>query len=298
MRKKSIVGVILIIFGLIWIAELTGIIIIDWSETIKTLWPLLFIAIGISLLAGRKKLITTVTWLLTVAVFVGYGIIRGEKRDLRKDKLWFIKAETENYPAEDKILMDSEIQEGKLIIQLGPARINIEDGNNGYLAKLDSNIPNLEQQQTRGRQAVLKYIHQNYEKSNVAGSFDLKINHSIPWEMDTTFSVVDGKLNFRKIPVKKLNLKLGVGDLVLIIGDKQEYTVVDIQAGATELDIYIPENAGIMLKSGKLLSNLSFHNINITNQDGVYISENYETASQKIEMHIQSAVSTIDIFAE
>jgi len=298
MRKKSIVGVILIIFGLIWIAELTGIIIIDWSETIKTLWPLLFIAIGISLLAGRKKLITTVAWLLTVAVFVGYGIIRGEKRDLRKDKLWFIKAETENYPAEDKILMDSEIQEGKLIIQLGPARINIEDGNNGYLAKLDSNIPNLEQQQTRGRQAVLKYIHQNYEKSNVAGSFDLKINHSIPWEMDTTFSVVDGKLNFRKIPVKKLNLKLGVGDLVLIIGDKQEYTVVDIQAGATELDIYIPENAGIMLKSGKLLSNLSFHNINITNQDGVYISENYETASQKIEMHIQSAVSTIDIFAE
>jgi len=300
MKKRSTVGLVLILAGVVWFINLTDFIHVNWYVAAKTLWPLVLIAIGISLVAGRYKFVTMLVWVLTFAVFIGYGIIHGNRKELKSRQEFFeIKsAETEKIPAEDKIVLDSETLEGKLIIDLDIARINIEDGNSNLLAKLDTNIPNLEQQHIGGKQTVLKYIHHNKEKSNAASNFNLQISHAIPWEMETTFSVVDGKLNFSRIPVKKLALKLEVGDLDLVIGNKQEHTVIEIQAGAADLDIYIPENVGLMVNSGKLFSNISFHNIKMTNQDNIYISDNYENALHKIEMHIQSALSTIEIFAE
>jgi len=299
MRRKSI-GLFLILIGIAWIIDLTGFVQVDWSKSLKTLWPVVLIAIGVTMVAGRYKLLTTVVWVLTFAVFVGYGIYREEdnKFEFKKEASELNNVVDMKVPAEEKIALDELTEEGRLIIELGTAKINIDDGNEDLLVKLDTNIPGIEQQLARGRQAVLKYIHQEQEKSNVVRSFNLQMNHTIPWEMDTTFSVVDGRLNLRNIPVRKLNLKLGVGDLDLIIGKQQEYAVISIQAGATDLDIYVPEDVGLMVKTGNLLTNLSFHNINMTNQDNVYTSDNYEEANQKVEMQIQSAVSTIEIFAE
>ncbi|HEY8420258.1 MAG TPA: LiaF domain-containing protein [Thermoclostridium sp.] len=299
MRKKSI-GLILILIGIAWIIDLTGFIEVDWSKSIKVLWPVILIAIGVSMVAGRYKLVTRVVWILTFAVIVGYGIYQEDENrfEFKKEITEFKDAGTEKVPAEGEILFDSQTEEGKLIIELGTAKINIEDGSKDLLVKLDTNIPNIEQQLAKGKQAVLKYISQDYEKSNVVSSFDLQINQTIPWEMDTTLSVVDGELNLSQIQLKKLNLKLGVGDLDLIIGKQQEHAVINIQAGATDLDIYLPEDSGLMVKTGNLLTNLSFHNINMTSQDNVYISDNYEQAERKVEMNIQSAVSTIEIFAE
>ena len=120
----------------------------------------------------------------------------------------------------------------------------------------------------------------------------------IPWGVDANLAVVDGKIDFSKIPLEYLNLKLGAGALELSIGEQQVHTVMNIQAGATSLDIYIPENSGCMIKSENVFSNLSFHNIELTKHDDVYISENYENADNKIEIHIQSAISAIEIYAE
>ncbi|NLM10870.1 MAG: cell wall-active antibiotics response protein [Clostridiaceae bacterium] len=301
MRKKSVIGLILILTGIAWIINLTGFIHVDWSKAIKTLWPLILIAIGVSMVAGRYKLVTTVVWILTFAIFIGFGIYQKDENnhEFKKERADHREyVDIKKTPAEDEIAFDSITEEGKLIIDLDTVKINVEGADNSLLAKLNTNIPNLEQQLATGKQAVLKYITQDYEKGNIVSSFDLQINQTIPWEIDTTLSVVDGRLNLSKIPANKLNLKLGVGDLELIVGKQQEHTVINIQAGATDLDIYIPEDVGLMVKSGKLLTKLSFHNINMTNQDNVYVSENYDKANQKVEMHIQSAVSTIEIFAE
>ncbi|AGC68092.1 hypothetical protein Cst_c10960 [Thermoclostridium stercorarium subsp. stercorarium DSM 8532] len=300
MKRKSTVGLVLIFIGIIWIMDLVGVMELDWTKALRTLWPVIFIAAGISLLFDRNRFISILAWILVFVVFIGFCIIDEVEKDFEfeKDKSDFKYVEADIVPAADEIFLDGATEEGKLIIELETAKVNIEDGHGELLAKLDTDIPNLEQQFAEGKQAVLRYMHRETEKSNIAGNFTLWINHDIPWEMDTTLSVVDGKLNLSKIPVKKLNLKLGVGDLDLIIGDRQEHMTVNIQAGATDLDIYIPENAGLMVKSGRLLSNISFHNINMVNKDDVYISDNYDEATQKIEMQIQSAVSTIEIFAQ
>lgn len=300
MNKKSIVGLILIVIGTAWILDLTGVVSVDWSEAVKTLWPIVFIAAGISMVAGRHRFITILVWILTFAAFIGFGIIQNEGENFRfeDEKSEFRNVETEKAPADEEIAMDSRTEEGLLVIDLGAAKINIEGGEDDLLAKLETNITGVEQQYTGGRRTVLKYIHKDYEKGNIVRNFVLHVNGTIPWEMDTTLSVVDGKINIGEIPVKKLNLELGAGDLDLVIGNKQDQIVVNIEAGAADLDIYIPENAGLMVRSGKILSDLSFHNINMTNEDDIYISDNYEEASQKIEMNIQSAVSTIEIFAQ
>lgn len=299
MRKRNTIGLILILVGIAWIIDLTGVIHVDWLESVKKLWPVLFIAIGVSMVAARYKFVSSVVWILTFAVFIGFGIYNSDEKTYEREIEWseLQHVEVRKTHAKDEIVLDGDIEEAKLIIELGTVKVNIADGNEDLLAKLDTNIPNLEQQLAKGQQAVLKYVHQEHEKSSIIRSFDLQVNPAIPWEIEANLSVVDGKFDLAKVPVKKLNMKLGVGDLDLIIG-QQQHTIINIQAGATDLDIYIPEGVGLMVKTGKLLTNLSFHNIEMTNQDNVLTSDNYEQAEHKVEMHIQSAVSTIEIFAE
>lgn len=302
MTKKNILGLILIFTGVAWILDLSGIVHVNWAEAIKNLWPVILIAAGISMLAGRSRLVTTTVWILTFALFIGFGIYKNNENKSERiigDETPDIKsAQVAMEPADDKIALGSETEEGKLTIELGTAIINIEDGNRNLLAEADTNIPNIQQQLADGKQAVLKYTQHEYEKSDIARNFNLRLNPAIPWEIDASLSVVDGKFDLGKIPLSLLDLKLGVGDLDLIVGKQQEHSVINIQAGATDLEIYIPKEAGLMVKSGNLLTNLKFHGIDMTSQEDVFISENYEQAECKIEMNIQSAVSTIEIFAE
>lgn len=300
MRKRSIIGLFLILVGIAWIIDITGFIHVDWYKSFKTLWPVILIATGVTMMAGRNKLVTSVVWFLSFVLFIGYGIYQADENDfkLKEEKSELNYVSSGKTPAEGEIIFDSITEEGKLIIKLGTAKINIEDGNDDVLVKLNTNIPNIEQHYAEGKQAVIKYIHQEYEKTNTIRSFDLQVNRTIPWDMDTTLTVVDGKLNLSEIAVRKLNLNLEVGDLDLVIGKRQEHAQIDIKAGVTNLDIYIPKDVGLIVKSGKLLTNFTFNNINMVNKDNVYISDNYEEAEQKVEMHIQSTVSTIEIFAE
>lgn len=302
MRKRNTIGLILILIGIAWIVDLTGLIHVNWSESFRTLWPVILIAIGISMIAGRYKFITVGTWVLTFVLFFGYGIYNRNELSTKLENEIVDNPnpvpEIKKTPADKEILFNNETEEGELILQLGAVKINVAGGADDLLAHLDTNIPNVEQQLDNGKQAVLKYIQQEYKKSNVIREFDLQINPLLPWKIDAGLAVVDGKLDLDPIPLRQLDLKLGAGDLDLVIGKKQEHSVLNIQAGATNLDIYIPENVGLMVKSGKVLTNLSFRNLNMTNRDNIFISDNYENASHKIEIHIQSAVSAIEIFAE
>jgi predicted membrane protein len=78
----------------------------------------------------------------------------------------------------------------------------------------------------------------------------------------------------------------------------QADTAMNVRTGAADLDIYIPRDAGLKVKSGRFMSDLDFNNINMNAQDDTFISENYDTAKQKIEVDITSAMSEIEIFVQ
>lgn len=303
MKKGHTLGFILILIGVFWIIRQTGIISVNWAASIKTVWPVFLVAAGASIILGSRKRITTGFWILAFAIFIGYGIMKRNEpmRIIDFDENLTIDVgplvEVRKEDTETEIPLEQETENGRLILQLGSAVINLKEGNSDHLVSLDSNISGLKQRVSHGKTTTLEYS-QEQGNSNIKPHFRLEMNPELKWDIEANLGVVDGTVDMSEIPAEQMVLRLGVGDLEIRLGDRQEKTNVTLWAGLTELDIYIPRNAGLKINQGKLMSDLNFHNIDMKEQDDYYISKNYDTAEQKIEIEIVSAMSNIEIFAE
>lgn len=304
MKKGNVIGVILIFIGIAWIIRQTGVININWMASVKVLWPIFLVSIGISLLVRRRNWVVTSVWILTFVLFIGFGVYKrnetGRIFEIEKqfgiDKSPIVSVKKQPFTSE--IPLPKEAEKGRLILQLGGVNLNIKEGNDSLFIKTGSNIPNLQQRLAEGKQTVLEYSHKQFNAGNAIRNMDLEMNPDLVWEVDANLGVVDGKMDFSNIPAEAITLQLGAGEMALSIGDKQAHTKVTLRAGASDVDIYVPSQAGLMVKSGNILTDLSFHNLSLTAKDGVYVSENYDNSDQIIEIDVVSALSAVQIFGK
>ena len=304
MKKHNVLGFILILAGAAWIIEITGIIKINWRESFETLWPVILVAIGINLMVRKRKSINIVVWILTLAIFIGIGIYKGNEPSNRLFDSNILGTNiykhlsNEMKPFENEVLLPQGTEKGKIILNLGAVNLNLSDGDEELFVKADSNIQKLKQHVSEGKQTIIEYSHERYDTANAVRNFNLQMNPGLQWELEANIGAADGKLNFSKAPVNRIDLTIGAGDLEIYIGKQEINTNISLHAGAADLVLYIPEGTGLRVKGGKLLSDISYHNITMENKNGEYQSENYKDANQIIEVDILTAISAIKIIAE
>lgn len=305
MKKHNVLGIVLVLAGVAWIIEMTGLVKINWGESFETLWPVILVAIGINLMVRKRKSLNIAVLVLTLAIFIGFGIYKGNESSDRffdnnsilgtkiyKQQLNDIK------PFENEVLLPKGTEKGKIILNLGAVNLNISDGNKDLFVKADSNIQKLKQRVSEGKQTIIEYSHERYDTANTVRNFNLQMNPGLQWEIEANIGAADGKLNFSKTAVDKIDLTIGAGDLEIIIGKQEINTSISLRAGAADLVLRIPEGTGLRVKGGKLLSDISYHNIVMEYKNGEYQSENYKDTNQIIEVDILTAISAIKIIAE
>jgi hypothetical protein len=157
MKKGNVIGVILIFIGIAWIIRQTGVININWMASVKVLWPIFLVSIGISLLARRRNWVVTSVWILTFVLFIGFGVYKrnetGRIFEIEKqfgiDKSPIVSVKKQPFTSE--IPLPKEAEKGRLILQLGGVNLNIKEGNDSLFIKTGSNIPNLQQRLAEGK---------------------------------------------------------------------------------------------------------------------------------------------------
>lgn len=303
MKKGHTLGIILILIGIAWIIRQAGILSVNWAAAIKTLWPVFLMAAGASVMLGQKKKLVAAIWILTFAVFIGFGIYKRNEpvRLIELDQDLQIDvgplAVVQKTAAEKEILLAQGTEEGRLILQLGAVKMNLDGKSSDRLVRLDSNIPGLKQRVFQGRQAVLEYSHEQ-DNRKINRDFRLEMNPDLNWDIEANLGVVDGILNFEEVPLRQMDLRLGVGELEIRFGQHQEVINMNLWSGAATLDIYIPKGAGLKIRSGNIITDLDVHNLNMNERDDFLVSENYDTADQKIDIEIVSAMSEIEVFVQ
>lgn len=299
MKRRNTLGILLILIGIVWIVRQTGVISINWAASLKTLWPVILVAAGLSIVLGNRKGLTTGIWILTLAALIGFGIWKRNEpvKILEFDIDIGSLAEVRKEASDSEILLQQGTEGGKLILQIESAKVNLSGGSDERLVKLDSNIPGLMQRVSHGKITTLEYSHEEYRK-NLKPNFRLEMNPDLRWDIEANLELVDGEFDLTEVPTERMAISIEVGDLDIRLGDKQENTELTIWGGMAGLDIYIPRDAGLKINQGKLVTQIGFHNMNIDEQDGQFVTENYDTAEQKIQIEIGSALSKIEIFGE
>lgn len=310
--RKVFWGVLLILIGSLFILKNLGLIYFDWGM-ILSLWPLLLILWGISILpvnSVAKLLISFASVIIALLVVNRYDDMnrgwhfwdRDFKFQYKGDRDWD-KDEYNTYQWEDGQKLTAEYENKKFAsmdFDAGAGKFIIKEASEDHLATFVRKGKGGKYSMKTRTGDDKQYIEFQLKTRNIEreDNFENTVNailHPEPlWDFD--FDVGAAKIDFDLTPfkVQKVDIDGGASSIDLRLGDRYDKTAVYIDAGASELDISIPESSGCRLKKSTFLTGTSLSGFT-KQDDGSYITENYETAKNKIEVKFQAAISDISI---
>jgi hypothetical protein len=131
-------------------------------------------------------------------------------------------------------------------------------------------------------------------KNNYKNAVELSLNPNPEWDLN--FDVGAASLDLDLTPYKVSNVDIGMGAAALNIkfGNLADVTRFKLDAGASDIDILIPDSVGCEIKSDAALSSRNYEGFTKINND-LYRSENFDKFTKKIYIDIDCGVSSIDV---
>ena len=285
-------GLIILSIGIFYLCRNYGWLPENLNLEILRLWPILIIAVGLSLLNNKgflSKTIGFVIFLIVITItsfIIFYGVKNDTKPILNENLFKIEKSEKTNYSS--------------IVIKSGVGKVNITGGSEEFAeGNLRSNISNLKiDNDTSSEKQKLSLEVESRDRiellSEVKNDLAVKLSSELPTDISLNLGVADSKLDLREVLVNNLEIEIGVANLDLIMGDRAEMAKVNLRSGVSSVKISLPDNVGsrIIIKEGLSAKQLKdFEKID----DETYQTANYDKAEKKIEIDLDIGLSTLEI---
>lgn len=280
MKSRNIVlGAILIVFGLLWL--LGSLNVFDYSISYLVtaffrLWPLIIIMIGASIII-HNKVVERALWVIFLLVVIGYSIFLQVGNPFANGgDNWNPGNWGQNDPVVDTYSypMEEDLTEGELRLQIGATLFNIDAGSRDKVLELDTTIENLYVDLDANGQTAFVDIDNQGDITNIGDLSDnrleLGINDTIPWTVFIECGAVESTLDFSDIPLKRLDLSLGAGKMSIRLGNEGGQTVFNMKSGVSQVDIYLPEEAALVIEMTGALNSTNIDSLNLSKDGNTY----------------------------
>jgi len=131
-------------------------------------------------------------------------------------------------------------------------------------------------------------------KNNYKNNVELSLNSNPEWDLNFDVGAASLDLDLTPYKVSKLDIDMGAAALNVKFGNLSDVTRFKIDAGASDIDILIPDSVGCEIKSDAALSSKNYEGFKKINKD-LYRSENFDKYPKKIFIDIECGVSSIDV---
>jgi len=313
MNNKNVFwGVLLVVIGALFIFDNLG--VFDFSfRALFDMWPALLVIWGISLLPlkGGLKTILSVA-VVVLAIFVGaqkdysshwsnnFGRhIRFNNSNWNdKDVDESINISSVKYSFTEDF--DETIETAVFNMELAAGKFRIEDTTDFLIDFEAENTKGLYTHEIMKNgptsEVYVRLEDGNFRTGTNKHRVAIKLNTTPNWEMKLDMGAADFVGDLRKFKVSKVEIDGGASSIKLKIGDKQMETHIDIESGASAVKIYIPASAGCELVSNSVLSDLDLSGF--IKEGDKYRTSNFEEATQKIYVNLDSAISALNVIRE
>lgn len=298
-------GVLLVAIGSLFILDNVDLINFSFSALIS-LWPLLLIAWGISILP-IKKVYKNVTSLVIVIFAVAYASTseRSYWEDRVREKIDNrIEYSNEDYEDEYEeenyyVFQFDEESEGQ--ISYATLSMDVAAGKFRIDGVTEEHIIDFEAYSNFGPYSSEMVM--NGDRADIQIGFDeavmksgtnknranLKLNPKIEWEVNLNVGAADFRGDFSAHKISRIDLDGGASAIRLKLGDLQKETNIKLDAGAASIKIDIPTNAGCKIVTDGFLVDKDFEGFKKT-ESGEYVSSNYNDSDQKIYIDLDAAI--------
>lgn len=268
-------------------------IINGWAvlSTFLEFWPAIFIMIGINIIFRKNDIVRTVTWLIFLTALVSYSYFNGVTYNAGNNSRTSITNE--------KIEYKSGVERGNLKLDLGGTRLMVDSTNNNLLEGYVSD-PNLERRDSYtdgGKTASIQYGRDHgfyfWPIGNHESSFSL--NKDVIWNLDINTGAAEGILDMTDLKVENISINAGAVDIKLLFGSKTKSTYARIKAGASSFDVTVPKDAGARVRLDGALTGNNLRELGWSRQGKEYISPNYNSSQNKIDIDVSMGVGSFTV---
>ena len=298
---------ILIAIGILFMLNNFGVLEFGF-RTLWSLWPLILILWGISILPirdGIKIAALVVVLALTVIFFnkiaeksswFHFHNFRGWS-----DRDWEDEEDNTTYnyqPQNLSVPYDSLTGKGELRLDAAAGNFNLQGITSDFLSFSKSgDIGNYSL--TTTSEGNTKMINLSLEKSGIRHSVnenkvEIRLNEKPSWNLDFDIGAAEILMDLRDYKIDTTSIDAGASSIDIKIGDKNPLTVMTFNAGASSIKVEIPKESGCQIKSESFMISKEFDGFT-KKGDGIYQTDNFNTGKNKIMLTIKTAISKIEI---
>ncbi len=296
MNRKSIFwGITVILLGLVLLAN--NFQILSWRVWVELLrfWPVILIAIGVDLIFRKSSLsfLQILSPLLIIAA-IGGAIYLSQTEQVYKEKSEVFKFHQSLSP--DLEQANIEINFGAGILKLRGDSIYLFDGDlitpswlrpkMRYKATDKEGFLELSEEGKRDRFQFGRWGEEH--------SWDLRFNSETPLTLKINTGASSNYLDFSSLKVTYLELKTGLSKNEIRFGSLTS-TRAKISAGASQIIIFIPRSIGAKIEADTALTSTNLNELGFRKQGDVYFSSNYSTAENRLDLELDTGVSSLKV---
>jgi len=295
-------GILFIGLGLLVLINNFTNIFMDWA-TIWKLWPLTIVLIGLSILIkhkyGKGIISGLAAVVLALAIFASFKTATHFFND--DININFGDGANHEYgTTEFSETYDSTITYATLNFDAGAGTFNITDEsdnliyaiteghlNNYKLKRLDSDSSSIIDFDM-GDKAIFRF------GKNYKNKVDISLNGKPTWDMNFNVGAASMDFDLTEFKTRKVDVDMGAASINIKLGSLYPETKLSVDAGASDINVFIPKESGCKILVDGALSSKRFNDFKKIDSDN-YQTENFNEALNKVYINIECGVSSISV---
>ncbi len=291
-REGLVLPVLGLTLGVVFLLSNFNLLALNAWLLLFRLWPIFLVAIGLDLVLGRRSI-----WGGLAALALLAAIIAG--------MLWFFGS---NFTS-GRLLTDtiSQSMEGaqQAQVQLNPAigTISIDALTDSSMLVEGKILHTTREKVTSSytlsnATAVFSLKSSGFEifyptGPNAAPAWTLGFSDRIPLELSVELGAGELDIDLSKLKIQSLKVDLGVGKTVVTLPEGFQGTV-QINGAVGEVQVIVPQGTALRVHSNTGIGNVEVPTTYLS-QDGNYLSANYASSAQKVDLNVDQAIGRVII---
>jgi hypothetical protein len=286
--------------GLVLLGNLTD-LNFTWNAAWK-FWPMVLVLIGVSILVKNQ---------------IGKGIVAGLAAFVLALTLYASVSATTNLIDDDfeihfgdeDVVYDTTYFSQDYSDSIKTATLNFSAGAGGFKMltptdklvdfRTEGNVNNytLDRQDSDTHSEIhfdMKNNHIKLGNNNYKNSVEMSLNKNPEWALNFEVGAASVDLDLTQYKVTRLDVGMGAAAFNVKLGNLVNVARIKIDAGASDIDILIPDSVGCEINSDAALSSRNYEGFKKVDND-LYRSENFDKYPKKIFIEIDCGVSSIDV---
>lgn len=297
MKYKNLFwGIVLILLGVMYILKKLDVIWFSWRD-IVSLWPLLLVLWGISLLP-LKSLYKLLASLLAIAAMV--LIIYFNPGRWHSGWIWFgdvFQIEGESFKQSFHHDELSEFATLELDAVAGTFTIEKTTDRLIYFSHRGADINYYMNSALDDNSQRIKIGPENKENQYShypSQEVEIKLNPETVWELEIDAGAAEVDLDLRPFIVSEIVINGGAAAIDLKIGDRSDNVNILIEAGVSTLVIEVPKEFACEINTDTFLSSNELSGFDKVS-GSTFVSPNFTTAEKNIFINFESAISSLKV---